>query len=84
MPKSSLPFAAGIWDQIAEEENGTGFVPWSWHGTRERAEAAARKYARDQRARTGGALTWCGGVSEPSGNVYWLRADGSRWCTGEL
>ena len=61
---------AGIWEQIG------GFVAWSSHKNESLALAAARRYARQRRAPTGGALSWSGGVCAPDGSVVWYDAAG--------
>jgi hypothetical protein len=74
-----LPWAAGLWSQSDEGlHNPAGFSLRSRHGTRALAEAAARRYARSQTARTGGSRTWSGGVRDPEGNVEWFTRDGER------
>lgn len=77
--KRQLAWAAGVWNQITENDDGVGLVVWSRHTTRDLAERAARRYARDRTASTGGPLSWCGGVRAPDGSVRWLHADGRPW-----
>lgn len=67
----SKQFEAGVWGQ------DRNFVVWSHHATAELAQKAARKYARQQKAETGGPLSWSGGVRGPDGAVTWYREDGS-------
>lgn len=71
-----LPWAAGTWSQ------NTAFTSRSRHKTRKAAIKAAIRYARDQRAPTGGALTWAGGVRDPDDGVTWYDTSGrieARW-----
>ena len=65
-------WTAGVWEQYVEACDGIGFVAWSTHSRQDLAERAARRYARAARAKTGGALSWSGGVRRPDGHVYWL------------
>ena len=76
MAKAGLRFSAGVWEQNAD---GDGFVEWSKHGTKEAAQAAARRYAKRLYANgshAGGALSWSGGWREDGGKVHWTGPGG--------
>ncbi len=64
-------YQAGVYEQ------NVGFVVWSRHSTETLARRAARRYARrNARIKTGGALTWAGGVRFPDGTERWYSGDG--------
>ena len=73
----SSKWAAGVWEQYAEDEGGDGFVEWSRHSTETLARAAALRYAGQRSPRTGGSLSWSGGVRAPGGHVQWVARDGT-------
>jgi hypothetical protein len=62
-------WAAGVWEQ------NIGLLVWSNHSTEELAIRAAYRYSRRQSKsgpRTGGMLSWSGGVKGPDGKVRWF------------
>lgn len=75
------PFAAGVWGQQEEREDGVGLIVWSRHRTEAAARRAAIGYARRKGPSAGGALSWAGGHRGPDGATRWLRADGTEIAT---
>lgn len=59
-------FRAGVME-------GHKIVWWSSHRSMQLAEVAARKYARDNPNRTGGAGAWSGYVRRPDGTITELQ-----------